>query len=86
MTPESRSAEFFAFFGFISRASAVIGPIVYLLVTGVSDSRVAVLVILLMILAGTATLRWVDVGEGRSVAENEDARHLAAHAATDESA
>ena len=86
MTPESRSAEFFAFFGFISRASAVIGPIVYLLVIGVSDSRVAVLMILLMILAGTAILRWVDVGQGRSVAENEDARHLRAHAATDKSA
>ena len=81
MTPESRSAEFFAFFGFISRTSAVIGPMVYLVVTGVSDSRLAVLVILLMILAGTVTLSWVDVREGRSVAENEDARHLAAHAA-----
>jgi UMF1 family MFS transporter len=72
MTPESRSAEFFGFFGFISRASAVFGPMVYLLFTGVYDTRMAILVVLLIILAGTITLRWVDVEKGLEVASEED--------------
>ena len=72
MTPESRSGEFFGFFGFISRASAVFGPMLYLVFTGVYDTRMAILVVLLIILAGTVLLRWVDVEQGRAVASEED--------------
>ena len=46
MTPEGRSAEFFGFFG---RASAVFGPMVYLLFTGFFDTRAAILAVLLFI-------------------------------------
>ena len=72
MTPENRSAEFFGFFGFIGRASAVFGPMVYLLLTGVFDTRVAILAVLVLIVAGTIMLRWVDVEEGRSLATHEN--------------
>ena len=72
MTPENRSAEFFGFFGFIGRASAVFGPMVYLLLTGVFDTRVAILAVLALIVAGTIMLRWVDVEEGRSLATHEN--------------
>ena len=72
MTPESRSAEFFGFFGFVSRASAVFGPMVYLLFTGLYDTRVAILLVLVLILAGTIVLGRVDVAAGGAVAAAED--------------
>ena len=72
MTPESRSAEFFGFFGFVGRASAVFGPTLYLLFTGIYDTRVAILVILVIIVVGTTMLRWIDVAEGRAMATEQD--------------
>ena len=72
ITPQSRSGEFFAFFGFMSRASSVFGPIIYVAATAVFDTRVAVTSILLIIVAGTLVLHWVDVDEGVRVAEAED--------------
>ena len=74
MTPESRSGEFFGFFGFVGRASAVLGPMMYLIFTGIYDTRMAVLAVLVIIVAGTVLLRWVDVEKGRGVAEREDSR------------
>ena len=74
MMPESRSAEFFGFFGFISRTSAVLGPMVYIVFTGVYDSRMAILMVLFLILAGALVLRWVNVEEGLAVAAEEDRR------------
>ena len=65
MTPESRSAEFFGFFGFVGRASAVFGPTLYLLVTGIYDTRAAILAILIIIAVGTVLLQRVDTEEGR---------------------
>ena len=76
ITPERRSGEFFSFFGFISRASSVLGPTIYIVATAVFDTRVAVTSILLIIIAGTIVLRWVDVAEGARVATEEDARTL----------
>ena len=64
ITPESRSGEFFSFFGFMSRASAVFGPMMYVAVTAVFDTRVAVTSILLIIIAGTIVLTRVKVAEG----------------------
>jgi UMF1 family MFS transporter len=75
ITPESRSGEFFGFFGFISRASAVFGPIIYVLFTSVYDTRTAIFAILSIILVGTVLLRWVDVEKGRKIAIDEDALH-----------
>ncbi len=75
ITPVRRSGEFFSFFGFMSRASAVFGPILYIAVTAVFDTRVAITAILSFIVAGTIALRWVDVAEGERVAAAEDARN-----------
>ncbi len=72
MTPESRSAEFFGFFGFVGRASAVFGPTLYLLVTGIYDTRAAILAILIIIAVGTVLLQRVDTEEGRAVATEQD--------------
>jgi UMF1 family MFS transporter len=74
ITPQSRSGEFFSFFGFMSRASSVFGPALYIVSTALFDTRVAVTSILLIIVAGTIVLYWVDVAEGARVAEAEDLR------------
>jgi UMF1 family MFS transporter len=74
ITPGSRSGEFFSFFGFISRTSSVLGPILYIAATSLFDTRVAVVSILLIIVAGTILLRRVDVNEGIRVAASEEAR------------
>ena len=73
ITPETRSGEFFSFFGFMTRASAVFGPMLYVFVTAAFDARVAVTSIIVIILAGTIVLRWVDVAAGARVAAAEDA-------------
>ena len=72
MTPVTRSAQFFWFFAFVGRASAVFGRMVYLLFTDLYDTRMAVFVVLLIIVAGTLLLRWVDPEKGRVAAAEED--------------
>ena len=79
ITPQSRSGEFFSFFGFMSRASSVFGPMIYVIATAVFDTRVAVTAILLIIVAGTILLRWVNVEEGARVAEMENRRVQGGH-------
>ena len=74
ITPESRSGEFFSFFGFMSRASAVFGPMMYVAVTAIFDTRVAVTSILLIITAGTIVLIKVNVAEGRRTAARAERR------------
>ena len=73
ITPETRSGEFFSFFGFMTRASAVFGPTLYVFVTAAFDARVAVTSIIVIIIAGTIVLRWVNVAAGAQVAAAEDA-------------
>ena len=74
IVPHSKSGEFFSFFGFMGRVSSVFGPLLYVLVTGVLDSRVAILAILALIIAGGVMLKWVDVQEGTRVAGEVDAQ------------
>jgi hypothetical protein len=77
ITPETRSGEFFSFFGFMSRASTVIGPTLYILFTGLFDTRVAISSLLVIIVVGTVMLRWVDVEDGTRLADLEDQRNRA---------
>ena len=83
ITPQSRSGEFFSFFGFITRASSVFGPTLYIIATAVFDTRVAVTSILMIIVAGTAVLQLVNVSEGARVAEEENRRYEEGDAAGD---
>jgi UMF1 family MFS transporter len=75
MVPETRSAEFFGFFGFFGKVAALLGPIIYGIMTVMFDSRVGILSIAILILAGTIILRSVDVEQGRLDAQAEDARN-----------
>ena len=74
IAPQAKSAEFFSFFGFMGRASSVFGPMIYIAVTGVFDTRTAIVSILIIIILGTIGLRWVNVEEGIKVAREEDKR------------
>ena len=76
ISPETRSGEFFSFFGFMNRASSVFGPILYILVTSMLDTRSAVFSILLLIIGGTIILNWVDVDKGILKAKKEDAKKM----------
>ena len=70
--PETRSGEFFGFFGFIGKAASVIGPLLFGFTARIFDRRVGILAILAIILVGTLVLKFVDVNEGRRVASEED--------------
>lgn len=77
IVPHTRSGEFFSFFGFMGRVSSVFGPLLYVAVTGLVDTRVAVLSIMGLVVAGGIVLRWVNIREGARIADEEDARHYA---------
>ena len=72
ITPPSRSGEFFSFFGFMSRATSVVGPLLYILATSLIDTRAAVTAILLLIVAGALLLKRVDVEKGARAAQDAD--------------
>jgi len=73
LIPESRTTEFFGFFGFIGKAAAMVGPILYALSVAMFDSRVAILSIVVLIIVGTILTSKVDLEEGMKVAAAEDA-------------
>ncbi len=77
MVPETRSAEFFGFFGFFGKVAALLGPLIYSLMTVWFDSRVGIFAISLLIVAGAIILRKVDVEDGIAVAKAEDERNRA---------
>ena len=82
MVPETRSAEFFGFFGFFGKVAALLGPLIYSVMTVWFDSRVGIFAISLLIVAGAIMLRRVDVEDGIAVARAEDERNRQTEAAT----
>ena len=82
MVPETRSAEFFGFFGFFGKVAALLGPLIYSVMTVWFDSRVGIFAISLLIVAGAIMLRRVDVEDGIAVARAEDERNRQTDAAT----
>jgi UMF1 family MFS transporter len=75
MVPETRSAEFFGFFGFFGKVAALMGPLLYGVMTIMYDSRVGIASICVLIIIGTLMMRLVDVEDGRRAAMEEDARN-----------
>jgi len=77
LIPAGKNAEFFAFFAFSSKFSAMIGPLVYgglLLLTG--DTRIALMSLSLFFLAGGLVLWRVNLEKGRQQAGNhKDRKH-----------
>jgi len=83
LVPETRTSEFFGFFGFLGKSAAMIGTFLYGIASSVFDSRVAILTITIVILAGTYLTSRVDLEEGIRIAEEEDARARAEAAKAD---
>jgi len=83
LTPKSRASEFYGFFGFLGKSAAMIGTALYAIASTTFDSRVAILSITIVILAGTFLTSRVDLEEGIRVAEEEDARAFAEAEQTD---
>lgn len=85
LVPETRTSEFFGFFGFLGKSAAMIGTFLYGIASSLFDSRVAILTITIVILAGTFLTSRVDLEEGIRVAEEEDARARAEGASDNKS-
>ena len=77
LTPKTRTSEFFGFFGFLGKSAAMIGTALYAIASTTFDSRVALLSITVVILAGTYLTSKVDIEEGIRVAQEEHARNEA---------
>jgi UMF1 family MFS transporter len=72
LIPETRTSEFFGFFGFLGKSAAMIGTFLYGITSTAFDSRVAILTITIVILIGTFLTSRVDLEEGMRVAAEED--------------
>ena len=72
LIPETRTSEFFGFFGFLGKSAAMIGTFLYALASTQFDSRVAILTITIVILMGTYLTSRIDLEEGMRVAAEED--------------
>ena len=73
MIPETQSTEFFGFFGFFGKVAALIGPMMYAILSTIYDSRVAVASLAILIVIGTILMRFVDIEDGIAVAKAADA-------------
>jgi UMF1 family MFS transporter len=66
MIPEEASAEFYGFFSVFGKFSAIWGPLVFAVVSGITDSgRPAIVSIVAFFVIGGVLLSRVDVGEAR---------------------
>ena len=72
LIPETRTSEFFGFFGFLGKSAAMIGTFLYAIASTQFDSRVAILTITIVILMGTYLTSRIDLEEGMRVAAEED--------------
>jgi MFS family permease len=77
MSPAAKSGEFFGLFGVMEKFSAIIGPLLFA-AAGVifGSSRPAVLSLIALFFIGGSLLLWVNVAEGRRIAQREDAELL----------
>ena len=74
IVPETRSTEFFGFFGFFNKVAAFMGPTLYFFMAVVYDSRVGIFSIAMLLLIGAGLLYRVDIEAGRADARAEDER------------
>ncbi len=75
MIPEQASAEFFGFFSVFSKFSAIWGPLLFALISGITGSgRPAILSIVAFFVIGGVLLAMVDIGAAR---ESRDRWHFA---------
>ncbi len=75
MVPKSQSAEFFGFFSTSAKFAGIVGPLVFGLVSQAAGaSRLAILSVIAFFVIGGIVLIFVNEGEGRIVAREEEAQ------------
>ena len=74
IVPETRSTEFFGFFGFFNKVAAFLGPMLYFAMSLTFDSRVGIFSIAILLLIGAGLLYMVYVEAGQAEARAEDER------------
>ncbi|MBP8976742.1 MAG: MFS transporter, partial [Bacteroidetes bacterium] len=60
LTPMDKKTEFFGFYSFFGKASAILGPFVFGLLSSFLNQRIAILSVGIFILAGLLLLQLVD--------------------------
>jgi UMF1 family MFS transporter len=69
MIPKRKSAEFFGFFAISSKFAAILGPITFATIAGITQStRLAILALIFFFVIGALLLATVDVERGRKLA------------------
>jgi MFS transporter, UMF1 family len=82
MIPRFKSSEFFGFFSVFEKFAGLFGPLLFSLSIAIfGSSQAAILSVIAFFVVGGVILSFVDVGEGRRVARQEEAEHAAAVAA-----
>jgi MFS transporter, UMF1 family len=77
MSPKAKSGEFFGLFGVMEKFSAIIGPLMFVAAgTLFGSSRPAVLSLVLLFIIGGSILMFVNVDEGKMVAQKENEEAL----------
>jgi UMF1 family MFS transporter len=73
MIPQSKTAEFFGFYGMSSRIGGFVGPLLFAVVSQLtSNSRYSIVSIVIFFIVGTVLLTKVDVNQGVKTARDED--------------
>ena len=68
MTPPERTAEFFGFFSLSSKATSMVGPVVYVEVSQWRGPHAAILSLLAFVVTGWGVAAQVDIRRGRAQA------------------
>ncbi len=77
MVPKAKSGEFFGLFGIMEKFSAILGPLLFAWAAATfGSSRPAVLSLIAFFVIGGFLLTRVNIGEGKRVAQEEDAALL----------
>jgi len=71
MIPKQKSAEFFGFYAISSKFAAILGPVTFATIAGITRStRLAILALIFFFVIGAILLATVNVERGRQQAEN----------------
>ena len=68
LVPKKQISEFFGFFSFIMKAVAVVGPLIFFIISSMLDNRSALLSIVFVIFIGTFLCALVDMEKGKKEA------------------
>jgi UMF1 family MFS transporter len=73
LVPKAQASEFFGFFSFSSKIAGIIGPAIFgILGSQVGSSRISILSLVILFVAGIVILKFVDIEGGQALARAKD--------------